>query len=121
MTSHKWHKFYSTKRWAHLRKRVLLRDLYTCTEPGCGVDVGGKMAHVHHIIPHKGSRSLFFDADNCRTVCADCHNGIIHRDELRGYSTAVGMDGWPTDDKHPFNVRERVVGRQPGGGHGGAE
>lgn len=88
---------YKTARWERLRQATLMRDGYRCTEAGCGRLIVGSVAHVHHIKPHKGDRALFFDPDNVRLVCDDCHVGPIKRDELRGYSIAIGIDGFFID------------------------
>lgn len=36
---------------------------------------------VHHIIPHRGDRSLFRNRSNWMPVCQPCHDGPIQRQE----------------------------------------
>jgi 5-methylcytosine-specific restriction protein A len=68
------------------------------------------MTTVNHRTPHKGDWSLFIDPNNHQSVCSECHDGPIQSEERSGkanqrvgYSSAVGLDGLPTDPRHPFN------------------
>jgi hypothetical protein len=56
---------------------------------------------VHHIEPHKGDITKFFDPANLESSCAPHHDGDAQSEERVGYSTAVGEDGWPVDARHP--------------------
>lgn len=99
---------YKGKRWAALRASILVRDLYTCQRPGCGVLLIGKHPApnspvVNHRTPHKGDLRLFFDPANLEAVCKGCHDGDVKAEEISGYSSAIGADGWPTDPRHPAN------------------
>lgn len=58
---------------------------------------------VDHKIPHKGNMTLFRDPRNLQSLCYVHHNGDKQRQEVRGYSSAVGLDGWPIDPRHPTN------------------
>lgn len=99
-----WRPLYKTAEWQRLRERVLVRDRYTCQRPACGrLITQRKHAIVHHIKAHKGDRNLFFDEQNCQTVCKQCHDGDVQSAERRGYSAAIGADGWPIDERHPAN------------------
>jgi 5-methylcytosine-specific restriction protein A len=60
---------------------------------------------VDHLIPHKGNLILFWDPENWQSLCPDCHTRHKQREEYRGYSTAIGPDGWPLDERHPANIR----------------
>src|SRR3972149_4919900 len=54
-----------------LRKKVLIRDIFTC--PKCGLtDNTGKSLEIHHINPlyTEGKDELF----NLITLCIDCHH-----------------------------------------------
>lgn len=53
-----------------------------------------------HVIPHKGDWNLF-RLGELRSLCKRCHDSGKKRTEFRGYSTEVGLDGWPVDPKHP--------------------
>lgn len=58
---------------------------------------------VDHIEPHRGDPQLFWDETNWQSLCKDCHDGAKQSEEKRGYSKAVGEDGWPLDKRHPVN------------------
>ena len=58
---------YGTVRWKLLRRAVLDRDGWRCTE--CGRH--GRM-EVHHVRP-TFQVSLMWDPANLRTLCRDCH------------------------------------------------
>jgi 5-methylcytosine-specific restriction endonuclease McrA len=58
---------------------------------------------VHHKKKHEGNEILFFDPANLASSCAPCHDSIEQQIEKRGYSMAIGADGWPIDPNHPSN------------------
>lgn len=61
----KWHK--KPKGWDKTRKRIALRDGYTCQTCGILTDIG----HCSHIIPQeKGGSDR---DDNLRWLCEDCN------------------------------------------------
>lgn len=66
-------------------------------------DRDDRSLHVDHIVPHRGDQGLFWDRANWQTLCADHHRITKQRDELVGFSSERGLDGWPTDPKHPGN------------------
>lgn len=98
-------KWYRVSSWQNLRARRLAADpLCTrCLPRG----VTRPAAAVNHIKPHKGDRALFFCFANTESVCTECHNRDIQREEVRGYAGDVGLDGWPTDPRHPANASGR--------------
>lgn len=57
---------------------------------------------VDHIKPHRGDDALFWDSGNWQSLCAPCHNADKQREE-RGQPSACGLDGLPTDPRHPWN------------------
>jgi 5-methylcytosine-specific restriction protein A len=59
------------KRWAKIRQRILVRDLYTCQS--CGEMLGGKgELHVDHIRPRADGGT---DEEwNLQTLCFRCHS-----------------------------------------------
>lgn len=57
---------------------------------------------VDHIKAHKGDSALFWDTSNWAALCSNCHNSAKQSEERLGYSKAVGIDGWPVDQRHPF-------------------
>jgi 5-methylcytosine-specific restriction endonuclease McrA len=100
-----WRKLYHTPQWKALRKWRLE------TEPLCrSCKAQGRITPAtvaDHIRPHKGDRSLFFDPANIQSLCDEpryrCHSSGKQSEEAKGYSKAVGLDGWPIDEKHPAN------------------
>lgn len=52
---------------------------------------GGHAAIVHHIIPHRGDKKLFWDRSNWMPVCKPCHDGPLQSAERRG----VGLNFAP--------------------------
>lgn len=61
----------NSPQWRRIRKRVLLRDLYTCRK--CGRLVGGKgEAHVDHVDGDSSNNPE--DGSNWQTLCAPCHS-----------------------------------------------
>jgi hypothetical protein len=55
-----------------------------------------------HIVPHRGDRTLFLEGE-LQTLCLDHHDSVKQQQEVRGFSTEVGADGWPVDPNHPAN------------------
>ena len=56
---------------------------------------------MNHLKPHEGDLKLFFDLNNLQTVCWRCHSGAIQSEEVLGYDTTIGADGWPVDKRNP--------------------
>ena len=105
------HPFYKTKAWRLLRAAILERDKHRCQWPGCGVGLCGGRKHkrsavVDHKQPHRGDRSLFFASGNLWSLCKRCHDSPKQALEKRGYSKAIGPDGWPIDKAHPVNDKD---------------
>ena len=59
--------FYRGRKYKELQARVFLRDGYRCTECGSIQDLT-----LDHITPRVQDESLFWDDDNCRTLCNKC-------------------------------------------------
>lgn len=55
-----------------------------------------------HIEPHRGDPDLFWNGE-LQSLCAPDHNKIKQIIETHGYSPEIGLDGWPTDERHPVN------------------
>jgi 5-methylcytosine-specific restriction protein A len=95
---------YYTKQWAVLRREALTRDGYQCQR--CRVILTNgrrspRSAVVHHIKAHKGDMVLFYDLANLQAVCWQCHSGAIQSEEVKGYDSTIGQDGWPVSPNHP--------------------
>jgi 5-methylcytosine-specific restriction endonuclease McrA len=102
---------YALPAWRLLRKRILERDGWTCTWPGCGrLLIGAKNAPnspvVHHKRDHKGDITLFLDPENLMAVCKECHDTGAQRSTHRGYVSGHDEDGRPVDPDHPWNRRQ---------------
>ena len=99
---------FQTARWQATRERILLRDRYTCQQCRCGLTGGRthpRAAVVHHLKPHHGEAELFWCADDdLESVCKRDHDNALQREETKGYSDRIGVDGWPVDPKHPFHT-----------------
>jgi 5-methylcytosine-specific restriction endonuclease McrA len=79
-----WRKWYKTARWQDLRRRVFIRDLFTCQMPICGRIIARKDELVcDHVKPHRGDAGLFWDDGNLQTLCRSCHDRVKQRDEQR--------------------------------------
>lgn len=79
-----WRSWYSTKRWADLRLKVLERDGYVCQRTGM-VCIGKSPAPdspvVNHKVPHRGDPALFWNIENLETVSKQVHDTIIQAEE----------------------------------------
>jgi 5-methylcytosine-specific restriction endonuclease McrA len=100
--SQPWRALYDTKRWARIR------DAQLAQHPNCErcIKLGRTTPAtvVHHVRAHKGVEHLFYGGP-FESLCAHCHNSDAQGEEARGYSTAVGIDGFPIDPAHPANRR----------------
>lgn len=111
---------YRSKQWEATRIAVLTRDLFTCQRPQCGcILLTGRPQHpraaiVHHVIPHKGDRALFFDKANLVSVCKSCHDKPIQADEANGFVVGHDQSGRPVDQAHPWNATRTSAARAGG-------
>jgi 5-methylcytosine-specific restriction protein A len=81
------------------RRRIRLRDNYTCQNPTCRRAV--RVGEVDHKIPlEKGGSN---DDDNLWLLCNPCHK--IKTASDRGYilKTGIAEDGMPTANHHHWN------------------
>jgi 5-methylcytosine-specific restriction endonuclease McrA len=60
---------YLTADWRAKRERILVRDSFTCAV--CHRVIGGKAAHVDHILPLDDGGTD--DDANLQTLCSSCH------------------------------------------------
>ena len=101
-----YHKLYKLKLWCHkptgLRWQCLVAALFTCKQ--CGWMARASETHklvADHFIPHRGDWVLFADPANLRCLCDTCHSAGKQQEERLGFSTEVGLDGFPIDPAHP--------------------
>lgn len=58
------------------------RTAYLAVHSTCRFrECGAPATAIHHIIPHRGDRSLFWNRSNWMPVCQPCHDGPIQRQE----------------------------------------
>ena len=73
---------YNSAEWRRLRREVLKRDGYQCCQCGATAEESGYPLEIHHIIPPKGNKKLFYNIDNCVTLCKCCHSRITQQEIL---------------------------------------
>jgi hypothetical protein len=96
-----WRGWYREKDWFRIRHRRLNEERYCRMCAAAGVRRLATI--VDHIKRHGGDRRLFFAFDNTQSLCEPHHNSSKQRQEARGYSDELGLDGLPVDPNHPFN------------------
>lgn len=98
---------YKTRRW---KKRAAWQMK---VEPTCrmcaarGIERTATVAD--HIDPHRGDDHKFWHGE-LQSLCATCHSKFKQRIEARGFDDELDEIGWPTDPKHPANVKLHRVG-----------
>jgi 5-methylcytosine-specific restriction enzyme A len=93
-----WQHLYNKRRWRRRSKlQLTMFPLCTICERK-GIIVAATEAD--HIEPHKGYLRAFFTGP-LQSLCSDCHRrkGV---EERRNYDNEIGLDGFPTDPRHPF-------------------
>ena len=99
-----WHELYCTTRWLRIRRRQLAEHplCVFCMELG----IPEAAAVVDHVEPHRGDRLKFFTGA-LQSLCKSCHDRGKRQEELHGYRRDIGIDGWPTDKRHPVYRKGR--------------
>lgn len=98
-----WRKWYSLKAWRVRRQRQLHAQPWC--EPCARAGRSRPATVANHNPPHRGSWRQFISGP-LESVCKECHDSAIQREEIEGFSRALDADGWPVDDQHPFNRME---------------
>jgi hypothetical protein len=57
-----------------------------------------------HVQPHRGDWNSF-RLGRLQSLCKPHHDGDKQRTERNGFSSTVGVDGMPTDPRHPIYTR----------------
>jgi 5-methylcytosine-specific restriction endonuclease McrA len=93
------------RRWNAARARFLQDNPLCVFCSKQGKTVAGVV--VDHTVPHRLDPVLFWDISNWQSLCQPCHDEVKQRQERTGlgFSTAIGLDGWPTDQMHPLYGR----------------
>ncbi len=94
-----WRSWYNLQRWRTRAKHQLQVEplCALCKEQGRIVPA----TIADHHPPHRGNYNKFI-LGPLRSLCRECHQGAWAIDR-KGYSSAVGDDGFLLDPKHPFN------------------
>lgn len=85
LTSDRYHThLYASLRWQHLRRQILSAHPW-CQCPDCREQIYFPPASiVHHIRPHGGDPSKFFDPTNLQALAKSCHDRITGRSRTGG-------------------------------------
>ena len=88
----KWDKWYSTTRWARIRKHQLLEHPLCkyCLERG----IVAPATICNHVEPHHGDVNKFW-LGPFMSLCKRCHDSTKRFVETRGFRPDIGLDGWP--------------------------
>jgi 5-methylcytosine-specific restriction enzyme A len=116
--SNQYKNFIRSARWQRLRLQHLKANplCVRCKAKGRRT----LATEVHHRIKCYDDPQLQMDASALESLCAPCHAPLRH-DDARGYSTAIGIDGYPIDPQHPANRPhnklkiDRNADKTPGG------
>ena len=65
--SGEWHGLYQSAAWRNLRRQFLAEN------PQCVV-CGAAARIADHVVPHRGDKRLFYDAENLQALCVSCHS-----------------------------------------------
>lgn len=77
-----WKAWYRTARWAAVRQKVFLRDLFQCQRPECRrIEGNTSLLVCDHIKPHRGDAALFWEETNLQTLCKPCHDKVKQQEE----------------------------------------
>lgn len=87
-----------TSKWERESRAFLARPENRLCACGCGRPA----EVVDHIKQHKRDPKLFWSRKNWQALSAHCHNTWKQSEERLGYSTKIGSDGLPIDQRHPF-------------------
>ena len=96
-----WRKWYLTPAWRQNRATQLARHPWCVRCWAMGKQVRASVAD--HVAPHRGDAALFWQG-RLQSLCMACHSSDKAHIELHGYSTTVGIDGWPMDSRHYANT-----------------
>ena len=93
---------YSSAKWRRIRKLQLLHSplCVLCLKRGLITPA----TICDHVTPHAGDVNKFW-LGPFQSLCEQCHNSAKKILEQRGYLPDIGLDGYPTDPRHPSNQR----------------
>jgi 5-methylcytosine-specific restriction enzyme A len=93
---------YSSAKWRRIRKLQLLHSplCVLCLKRG----INTPASICDHVTPYAGDVNKFW-LGPFQSLCEQCHNSAKKFEENRGYLPDIGLDGYPTDPRHPSNQR----------------
>jgi 5-methylcytosine-specific restriction enzyme A len=96
-------RWYGKQRWRNLA-RYQLQEHPLCAK--C-LSIGRvtPASVADHVERHNGNEYAFWTGA-LQSLCVPCHNRTKQREEVRGYSSDIDADGWPTDPMHPSNAKK---------------
>jgi len=95
-----WLGWYNKVRWAKRAKHQLKQHPLCVMCMQEGMITTAKVAD--HVIPHRGDYMLFWFGE-LQSLCSEHHSSSKQQLEHKGFVGDIGCDGFPIDDKHPFN------------------
>lgn len=66
------------------------------------VGIASAATVADHVVPHYGDIDLFWNGE-LQSLCGSCHSSAKQSEERVGYSSTIGVDGWPVDSRHHAN------------------
>ena len=100
----RYHHLYNSRRWQRVARAQL------AAKPLCRMCVErGRLTPAtvaDHLMPHNGDVNLFWFGE-LQSLCASCHGRDKRWEEHKGYRPDIGVDGWPTNPRHPANTARR--------------
>ncbi len=96
-----WARLYNNTRWHRLRARQL--QLYPLCWYCRQTNRLTTADTVDHVVPHRGNETLFWDPENLRSSCRQCHDSVAKEKDMHGYVRGANKDGTPVDPAHPWN------------------
>ena len=94
-----YHSWYSRERWRAKAHLQLQRHPLCVMCEARGIVTAANVAD--HVTPHKGDQNLFWFGQ-LQSLCDFHHNSDKKLIETRGYTLEIGLDGYPTDSRHPY-------------------
>ena len=91
-------RLYKKARWRRMRLRQLKKEPF-CQCSACR-DKKTVANVVDHIVPHRGSKKLFFDVTNLQSMSKRCHDSLKQSQERggRGFNRGCDERGIPLDE-----------------------
>src|SRR6516165_4358784 len=100
-----YHRLYKSARWQRIRVQQLQQSPLCIECLSKGLVVPAEV--VDHVDRHNGNVTMFY-MGKLQSLCKQCHDGRKQQEEKIGFYTDIGVNGWPTDRRHPvYNLSNR--------------